>query len=92
MQLPHSRIQETEADLVGLRLMSKACLDPGSAVKYVLYCDLDHDICVKIMPSFWQAMENSEKGWRLQTDFLQTHPGHRTRARVRTHLPHPVPC
>ena len=85
MQLPHSRLQETEADLVGLRLLSKACLDPGSAVKYALYCNLDCDICVEILSSFWQGMESSEKGWRLQADFLQTHPGNRTRARVRTH-------
>ena len=92
MQLPHSRLQETEADLVGLRLLSKACLDPGSAVKYAHYCDLDRDVCVEILSSFWQGMERSEKGWRLQADFLQTHPGHRTRARVRISLLHSVPA
>lgn len=92
MQLPHSRLQETEADLVGLRLMSKACLDPGSAVKYAFYSVLGRDIWVDIVSSFWQEMEKSEKGWRLQADFLQTHPGHRTRARVRIHLPHSVPA
>lgn len=87
MQLPHSRLQETEADLVGLRLMSKACLDLGSAVKYAPFNDLNRDIDVEFVSSFWQEMEKSEKGWRLQTDFLQTHPGHRTRARVRIRLP-----
>ena len=87
MQLPHSRLQETEADLVGLRLMSKACLDPGSAVKCAPFNDLIRDIDVEFVSSFWQEMEKSEKGWRLQTDFLQTHPGHRTRARVRISLP-----
>ena len=91
MQLPHSRLQETEADLVGLRLMSKACLDPGSAVKYALSCGLGRDTCVENRSSFWNAMQSSEKGWRLQTDFLQTHPGHRTRARVCTYLLYSVP-
>ncbi|CCA67601.1 hypothetical protein PIIN_01429 [Serendipita indica DSM 11827] len=32
--LPNSRTQELEADLVGLRLMSKACFDPGAVVKF----------------------------------------------------------
>jgi metalloendopeptidase OMA1, mitochondrial len=30
--LPHSRTQELEADLIGLRLMSKACFDPDAVV------------------------------------------------------------
>ena len=30
--LPHSRTQELEADLIGLRLMSKACFDPEAVV------------------------------------------------------------
>lgn len=34
--LPNSRTQELEADLVGLRLMSKACFDPEAVVKCVL--------------------------------------------------------
>ncbi|KAJ7445062.1 peptidase family M48-domain-containing protein [Mycena latifolia] len=29
--LPHSRALETEADIVGIRLMSRACYDPGAA-------------------------------------------------------------
>ncbi|KAJ7126345.1 peptidase family M48-domain-containing protein [Mycena epipterygia] len=29
--LPHSRALETEADIVGLKLMSRACYDPGAA-------------------------------------------------------------
>jgi hypothetical protein len=64
---------------------------PGFSGEVRTYCDLGRDICVKILSSFWQGMENSEKGWRLQADFLQTHPGHRTRARVRIHLLHSVP-
>lgn len=35
LALPNSRTQELEADLVGLRLMSKACFDPQAVVKYV---------------------------------------------------------
>ncbi|KAI0704359.1 peptidase family M48-domain-containing protein [Cytidiella melzeri] len=33
LQLPHSRAVEFEADEIGLRLMSKACYDPGAAPK-----------------------------------------------------------
>ena len=33
--LPHSRKQELEADLIGLRLMSKACFDPEAVVRRV---------------------------------------------------------
>lgn len=33
--LPNSRTQELEADLVGLRLMSKACFEPEAVVKYM---------------------------------------------------------
>lgn len=33
--LPNSRTQELEADLVGLRLMSKACFEPGAVVECV---------------------------------------------------------
>ncbi|KAJ7512983.1 peptidase family M48-domain-containing protein [Mycena galericulata] len=29
--LPHSRALETEADIIGLKLMSRACYDPGAA-------------------------------------------------------------
>ncbi|KAJ7255792.1 peptidase family M48-domain-containing protein [Mycena haematopus] len=32
--LPHSRALETEADKVGLRLMSRACYDPGAAPRF----------------------------------------------------------
>ncbi|KAG8751840.1 hypothetical protein FRC14_007571 [Serendipita sp. 396] len=32
--LPNSRTQELEADLVGLRLMSKACFDPESVITF----------------------------------------------------------
>jgi hypothetical protein len=53
-----------------------------------IYSDLYYDICAKAVPSFWQEMDKSEKGWRLQADFLQTHPGHRTRAKVCIRLPH----
>ncbi|KAJ2918909.1 hypothetical protein MD484_g1505, partial [Candolleomyces efflorescens] len=31
LELPNSRTQEREADLIGLRLMSKACYNPGAA-------------------------------------------------------------
>ncbi|KAH6879680.1 peptidase M48 family protein [Coprinopsis sp. MPI-PUGE-AT-0042] len=31
LDLPNSRTQEREADLIGLRLMSRACYDPGAA-------------------------------------------------------------
>ncbi|KAJ7143141.1 peptidase family M48-domain-containing protein [Mycena crocata] len=31
LSLPHSRALETEADMVGLKLMSRACYDPGAA-------------------------------------------------------------
>ena len=50
------------------------------------HSDLNRDICVETVSSFWQEMGRSEKGWRLQADFLQTHPGHRTRARVRNYF------
>jgi predicted Zn-dependent protease len=39
--LPNSRTQELEADLVGLRLMSKACFEPGAVVECVLSSFLD---------------------------------------------------
>jgi len=32
--LPHSRALETEADIVGLKLMSRACYDPGAAPRF----------------------------------------------------------
>jgi len=31
LELPNSRTQELEADMIGLRLMSRACYDPGAA-------------------------------------------------------------
>lgn len=31
LELPNSRLQEREADLIGLRLMSKACYDPKAS-------------------------------------------------------------
>ncbi|KAJ7445195.1 peptidase family M48-domain-containing protein, partial [Mycena galericulata] len=33
--LPHSRALETEADIIGLKLMSRACYDPGAAPRLV---------------------------------------------------------
>lgn len=40
--LPNSRTQELEADLIGLRLMSKACFDPDAVVAYVPINSFDH--------------------------------------------------
>lgn len=33
LDLPNSRLQEREADLIGLRLMSKACYDPKASLE-----------------------------------------------------------
>ncbi|KAJ6489946.1 peptidase family M48-domain-containing protein [Mycena sanguinolenta] len=47
--LPHSRALETEADKVGLKLMSRACYDPGAAPRF--FADLGR-VEQGSMPSF----------------------------------------
>ena len=37
--LPFSRRAETEADMIGLRLMARACFDPGAATAMLAKLD-----------------------------------------------------
>ncbi|KAF8639023.1 hypothetical protein AX17_001775 [Amanita inopinata Kibby_2008] len=63
LELPNSRTQEREADLIGLRLMSRACFDPMAAPK--MFEQLD-----KI---------DSRTASKVNLDFFQTHPSSKSR-------------
>ncbi|PFH49167.1 hypothetical protein AMATHDRAFT_76345 [Amanita thiersii Skay4041] len=68
-ELPNSRTQEREADLIGLRLMSRACFDPRASPE--MFERLD-----KI---------ESKLSSRVNLDFLQTHPSSKSRVQFLEH-------
>ncbi|KAF8346463.1 peptidase family M48-domain-containing protein [Amanita rubescens] len=63
LELPNSRAQEREADYIGLRLMAKACYDPGAAPQ---------------MFERLSQIE-SKIGRKINLDFIQTHPSTKSR-------------
>lgn len=63
IMMPFSRKCETEADIIGLRLMSQACFDPYEAVRMWERMD--------------RASQKSGEG--KIPGFVSTHPAHKTR-------------
>ncbi|KAJ3535466.1 hypothetical protein NMY22_g6483 [Coprinellus aureogranulatus] len=68
LELPNSRTQEKEADLIGLRLMSRACYNPGAA---------------PAMFERLGKVEKSIMS-RRSFEFAQTHPASENRVKVGT--------
>ncbi|EIN04507.1 hypothetical protein PUNSTDRAFT_122835 [Punctularia strigosozonata HHB-11173 SS5] len=72
LDLPNSRAQELEADLIGLRLCSKACYDPRAAPR---------------VQAALADLERKHPG-ALRIDLLATHPKSDRRAQIlEQHLP-----
>ncbi|EJD00558.1 uncharacterized protein FOMMEDRAFT_159294 [Fomitiporia mediterranea MF3/22] len=67
--LPNSRIQELEADKIGLQLASRACFDPRGAVS---------------MQTRLETLERRGGASRLNLSVLQTHPTGRARIKLLT--------
>jgi len=67
--LPHSRIQETEADEIGVHLAAKACYDPRA--------------CKRVFAAMKEGNPSGEKGKNGRRseppEFLSTHPSHESR-------------
>ncbi|KAJ4473138.1 peptidase M48 family protein [Lentinula aciculospora] len=67
LELPNSRLQEKEADLIGLRLMSKACYDPkASPAMFARLGQLESQV--------------SRGGFRAP-EFFNTHPSSESRVK-----------
>lgn len=66
LDLPNSRKQELEADVIGLRLSAKACYDPEASPEMF-----------KRMGQLEKA-----QGKRLNVDFLYTHPTSENRVKM----------
>jgi len=66
LDLPNSRKQELEADVIGLRLSAKACYDPDAA---------------PLMFTRMGQLEKAQ-GKRLNVDFLYTHPTSENRVKM----------
>ncbi|KAF5312364.1 hypothetical protein D9619_002675 [Psilocybe cf. subviscida] len=67
LELPNSRKQETEADIIGLRLMSKACYDPAASPKmFGRLAQLESKIASRANASW---------------DFFHTHPSSEKRVK-----------
>ncbi|KAF9650414.1 hypothetical protein BDM02DRAFT_1433520 [Thelephora ganbajun] len=66
LDLPNSRRQESEADIIGLRLSAKACYDPEA---------------VPTMFTRMGQLEKAQ-GKRLNVDFLYTHPTSENRVKT----------
>ncbi|KAF9524511.1 peptidase family M48-domain-containing protein [Crepidotus variabilis] len=66
LELPNSRTQEREADLIGLRLMSRACYDPAAAPQ--MFARL-----AKVEQKFAAS---------INMDFLRTHPSSESRVKL----------
>ena len=66
-ELPHSRIQETEADQIGLHLAAEACYDPRAAKR--------------VFAAMKEGMSSSGGGGggKSPPEFLSTHPSHESR-------------
>ncbi|KAJ3987837.1 peptidase M48 family protein [Lentinula detonsa] len=73
LELPNSRLQESEADLIGLRLMSKACYDPGASPA--------------MFARLAQLESQASRGGFGAPEFLRTHPTSESRVRdLQAHL------
>lgn len=69
MNLPFSRVQEMEADHIGIMLMASACYDPTTAPKFW-----------KCFGAATKA-DGEEDDEDLDLDFFSTHPSHKKRER-----------
>eukprot|EP01113_Clastostelium_recurvatum_P018927 TRINITY_DN2230_c0_g1_i5.p1 TRINITY_DN2230_c0_g1~~TRINITY_DN2230_c0_g1_i5.p1 ORF type:complete len:386 (+),score=70.26 TRINITY_DN2230_c0_g1_i5:75-1160(+) len=67
VQLPFNRRCESEADHIGLLLMSKACYNPEAAAN--------------LWEKFHEHEGKTEKRGSSVSQFLSTHPGHESRAK-----------
>ncbi|KAJ3783297.1 peptidase family M48-domain-containing protein [Lentinula aff. detonsa] len=73
LELPNSRLQESEADLIGLRLMSKACYDPRASPA--------------MFARLAQLESQASRGGFGAPEFLRTHPTSESRVRdLQAHL------
>ena len=70
LELPYSRNMETEADIVGIELASKACFDVREAPVFWGKMQMLEEIALQ--------MEGTENGSELP-EFLSTHPSHANR-------------
>jgi predicted Zn-dependent protease len=74
--LPYGRVQESEADILGLDLMAKAGFDPRESVK----------LWVNMGRKLWVNMGRAGGG--QPPEFLSTHPSHSTRiGDLNAHMP-----
>jgi predicted Zn-dependent protease len=64
-ELPHSRIQETEADQIGMHLAAQACYDPQAAQR--------------VFQRMKEAASNTAAEGQQPPEFLSTHPSHDSR-------------
>ena len=64
-ELPHSRIQELEADQIGMHLAARACYDPAAAKAVFTRMKLDEG--------------TAARGGLTPPEFLSTHPSHDSR-------------
>ncbi|KAE9404927.1 hypothetical protein BT96DRAFT_812719 [Gymnopus androsaceus JB14] len=68
LELPNSRLQEREADLIGLRLMSKACYDPKASPE--------------MFARLGQLETKASRGMGMRApEFFNTHPSSESRVR-----------
>ncbi|KAJ4497381.1 peptidase family M48-domain-containing protein [Lentinula lateritia] len=73
LELPNSRLQEREADLIGLRLMSKACYDPKASPA--------------MFARLGQLQSQASRGGFSSPEFFNTHPSSESRVReIESHL------
>ena len=63
--LPNSRACESEADLIGLHLMAKACYDPNEAAE--------------MWKRMKRIEKNSAANHASSLEFMSTHPSHDSR-------------
>jgi predicted Zn-dependent protease len=70
MDLPNSRTQEREADLIGLRLMSRACYNPEAAPEMFSRLGQLESKMGKSGPDFFQTHPSSESRVKLLEEAL----------------------
>ncbi|KAF9482867.1 hypothetical protein BDN70DRAFT_904456 [Pholiota conissans] len=71
MELPNSRTQEREADLIGIRLMSRACYDPAAAPQvFGRLARLESKIAAKMGLDFFRTHPSSESRVKLLEEAL----------------------
>ncbi|KAF8970905.1 peptidase family M48-domain-containing protein [Flammula alnicola] len=71
LDLPNSRTQEREADLIGLRLMSRACYDPQASPKmFARLGQLESKIATKSNLDFFQTHPSSESRVKMLEEAL----------------------